>query len=51
MCVCGNIVSMYLIIDFAVISLNPFLCSGIIAVNTVMVQTCLGGIHIRKHIS
>lgn len=49
-CVCGNIVGIHLIIYFEVISLNVFLCSGIIAVNTVMVQTRLGGIHIREHI-
>jgi hypothetical protein len=48
-CVCfGNIIRMNLIIYFPLISLNVFLCSGIIAVNTVMVQTRLGGIHIRK---
>ena len=50
-CECGNIVRMHLIIYFSVTPLNVFLCSGIIAVNTVMVQTRLGAIHIREHIS
>ena len=36
------------LIYFAMISLNVFLCSGVIAANTVMVQTRLAGIHIRK---
>jgi hypothetical protein len=52
-CVCvrvyvGNIIRLHLLIYVALISLNVFLRSGITAVNTVMVQTRLGGIHIRK---
>jgi hypothetical protein len=48
-CMCvDNILHMHLITYSTLIYLNVFFCSGTAAVNTVMVQTRLGGIHIRN---